>query len=234
MPRKRRFNHASVFRRIGAYIIDSIILVIFFMFAIGGLIFFDFISSELFVDIGGEPGAVFSGVLSASYIGLSLLSSLVVLLYFSILESKIGGGSTLGKNLFNIKVIGNRGEKIGLGPSLLRNILRWLWQIPCLGFIILIIDVLLIADSDQRIGDKIIDTYVVEEIGVLRSGSVYDDFEDHTQFDSSGFDDERSDHEAGDEDKPITESKDCPLCGEDSLVTKSDSGMRCVNCGYET
>ncbi|MEF8831953.1 MAG: RDD family protein [Candidatus Thermoplasmatota archaeon] len=171
LPRRQRFNHASTLRRIGAYIIDIVFLWILTMFLFLSFLFLGFFSWGIFIET--EPQAMFLGFYNASYLILLLLSGLIDLAYFTILEAEKYGGATIGKRLLDIKVVGEYGNEVGLGTSFIRNIARLLWQIPCIGFIILIIDVFLIADSEQRIGDMLASTLVVKESNIPRG---YDNY----------------------------------------------------------
>jgi len=245
LPRKPRFNHASTLRRIGAYIIDIILLWILNILFFFIFLFLGFVSWEMFLET--EPGVLFSGFFRASYLILLGFSSIIDLIYFTLLESEIGGGATIGKRALNIKVVDEYGKKIDLGPSFIRNILRLLWQVPCIGFIILIIDVVLIADSDQRIGDKLAYTYVVKESGTIRGYPNYEISRGHPQQQewdqsyssqqipsSSDADEAEIDRFFSIEDRKLrTDSSRCPKCGNISLVKSEDGGESCVNCSYE-
>jgi len=126
-----------------------------------------FISWQMFIEI--DPDPMVFGFYRASYlIFITAISAFIHLAYFTFLESEKGGGATIGKRVLDIKVVDEYGKKVDLVTSFIRNIVRWLWQIPCIGLIILIIDVVLIADSDQRIGDRLASTYVVKESGISR------------------------------------------------------------------
>ncbi|MFP4142111.1 MAG: RDD family protein [Thermoplasmata archaeon] len=161
LPRKSAFDTASTLQRIGAYIIDIILLLILGMLIFVPLILFGIISKNIFID--ADPKMTFLAFYRTSYILLLIINALIDLAYFTFLESKQGGGATIGKRVLDIKVVGEYGEEVGLGASFIRNIARWLWQIPCIGLIILIIDIFLIAESDQRIGDRLAFTYVIKE-----------------------------------------------------------------------
>jgi len=176
LPRRPHFNHASTLRRIGAYIIDMIFLLIFTLLPFLFFFFLGFVSLEIFIE---EHTYLFPGFFFPFY--LIGISAIIDLIYFTILESKKGWGATIGKRILNIKVIDEYGRKIDLGTSFVRNIARLLWQIPCIGFIILIIDVVLVADSNQRIGDRLASTYVVKESQVSRNYSDHGTFEDYPQ-----------------------------------------------------
>ncbi len=154
-------NPASTLRRIGAYIID-ILLISLVMGLIFGLFFMaGFFSFQMTPQTSSPTD--FTAIYGGFQIVLTLLSALIQFSYFVVMESEKFGGATLGKKVLDIKVVGEYGREVGYGPSLIRNLARLLWSIPCIGFIILIIDIVLIADDDQRIGDRIADTYVVRE-----------------------------------------------------------------------
>lgn len=161
LPSGSRFNHASTLRRIGAYIIDSIILWFILMVLFLGFYLLGVVSLGAFMEIASDN--ITSSFFRTSYLFLVGLGAVINLTYFTFLESEKGGGSTLGKRFLNMGVVDEYGEKVAFGPSFIRNLARILWQIPCIGFIILIIDVFLIAESEQRIGDWLANTYVVKE-----------------------------------------------------------------------
>lgn len=108
---------ASFWQRLGAIIIDSIVLGI-----IGQVLGWTF-SSSLF-NIGPY----------GRFIGLVIL-----LAYFGLLNSKIGNGQTIGKRLFKIAVRGESGNPIDLSISLFRALITTLpgllngWQLPAFG-----------------------------------------------------------------------------------------------------
>lgn len=96
---KNTFWLSGFWQRVGALLIDTLILSAF-----GWLlgIFFE----TLFVRMGAW------GLLIGYASGLS---------YFGVLNSRVGGGMTLGKRVFNLKVVNSRGEPIGVGRSMLRT-----------------------------------------------------------------------------------------------------------------
>ncbi len=146
-------NHATTLRRVGAYIIDGILLFVI-AFIIG------FSLGFTFAPLG----------FTALLLPLILIEIFLSLAYFTLLESKAGGAATLGKRALGLKVVDENGREPSLGKSLGRNLARLLWEIPFfVGFIIMIIDTFLVYDSDQRIGDKLAGTYVAKE----EYGSIY-------------------------------------------------------------
>lgn len=244
LPRRPRFNYASALRRIGAYIIDIILLLILNLLLFSVFFFFGIVSWEMLI----ETDAMFLGFYTASYLVFIAISGIIDLVYFTILESKKGWGATIGKRVLDIKVIDGYGRKIDLGTSFIRNIVRLLWQIPCIGFIILIIDVVLIADSDQRIGDRLASTYVVKEKNVPRDYSDYGTFQNYSQqrqwdrgrssqqTSSSPESDKIESHSTPiqEDQNPKTDSSRCPRCGYYSLVKNEDGGKSCIDCKYES
>ncbi len=163
---RRELNHASVLRRIGAYIIDGLLIG-----AINGLI----IMAGLFTGFmtlpdTTDPTTSMTGIYFSTFYLLSILLSILITLgYFTYFESRSGGGATLAKRLLSLQVVNEHGRNVSGTKSFIRNIARLLWNLPCIGFVILIIDVILVATNDQRIGDKLAGTYVVEE----ENGSIY-------------------------------------------------------------
>ncbi len=162
----RKLNHASTLRRIGAYVIDSILLSIL----VGLIVLVVFFTGLLTLPDLADPGADITAIyFSGFYLFWFFLHVFITLGYFTYLESRSGGGATLAKRLLSIQVVDKHGRNVATSKSFIRNIARWLWSLPCIGFIILIIDVVLVATKNQRIGDKLAKTYVVKE----EDGSIY-------------------------------------------------------------
>ena len=89
---------AGFWRRFGAFFIDCLLLGI----------------------VGMVIGLVFVDDLVAIGVWGRLLGFVIALIYFGILNSKIGNGQTLGKRLLKIKVVGRDGTPLSLLKSLLR------------------------------------------------------------------------------------------------------------------
>lgn len=98
---RKDFPAAGFWKRILAIVIDSIVIVI-----IGNLLALFF--SEQFSQIG----------IWGRFIG-----SIITILYFSILNSYVGRGQTLGKKLMHIRVVNKDGEYISLGKAFLRSVI---------------------------------------------------------------------------------------------------------------
>jgi len=108
-------------------------------------------------------GFAMAGSFSFDYTGtaaypLMAASALIGLLYFVLLEGLTG--ATIGKRLLKIKVVRQDGAPCGIGPALMRTILRIIDVLPFL----YIIGMILIARSPlkQRLGDRVAKTIVVK------------------------------------------------------------------------
>ena len=86
---------------------------------------------------------------------LSFLVFMIV--YFIVLEGLFG--ATLGKKLAGIRVVGLDGQKSGLGPSVVRNILRVVDALPALNILGVVLIVL--SPKNARFGDRIAGTRVI-------------------------------------------------------------------------
>ncbi len=93
-----QYEISGFWRRVGAFFIDAIILGIFGLLL--GLFF-----SQQFVELGGWGRAI----------GFP-----VAAIYFVILNSRIGGGQTIGKRALKIQVVDKTGELLNLPKSTLR------------------------------------------------------------------------------------------------------------------
>lgn len=132
-------------RRIGALIIDSIILFILLV-----------VLSKLFGTANTSGGNA-----SVSLSGLpALLFFLATFSYYIVLEALTG--QTLGKKLLGIRVQHQGGgEGIGFGPSAIRNLLRVIDALP-FAYIIGFITIFATGEKRQRVGDLAAKTQVVK------------------------------------------------------------------------
>lgn len=178
--KKIRDSTGSTLRRLGAYILDILVISILFIITLG-------ILQYLGVDLIGIPSEITltaGGFIptTASYLLTISLFSILHLLYFTILESDKILGSSPGKHLASLKVVDTYGKKISLSSSFTRNVFRLLWPVPFvfieilplieplpvpkiayLGVVVTVIDLVLIKKDDQRIGDRVAGTYIVHE-----------------------------------------------------------------------
>ena len=125
-------------RRIGALIIDIIILTLFMYI----------LSAIAFIITAGV--GIFSLLTYWIFIG-----AVIIIVYFTYLEGKTS--TTLGKRMFNLKVVADEGE-IDYKKAFIRNLSKILY-LP------LILDVILgyiFGKSNDRILDKVSKTYVIK------------------------------------------------------------------------
>ena len=87
---------SGYWRRIGAFVIDSIVLGV-----VGT--FLGFFLEDVFIDLGGWG---------------RLLGFVIALLYFGIMNSKVSNGQTLGKKALKIRVVDSENQSISLLKSL--------------------------------------------------------------------------------------------------------------------
>ena len=126
--------------RFGAQLIDWIILFIIY-FIVGRALF----------------GSFSWQVAGAAAMPVLMVNLAIFFLYFVILEGIFG--ATLGKRALGLKVIREDGARCGIGPAVIRNILRIIDALPFL----YIIGMILISRSPkkQRLGDSVAHTVVV-------------------------------------------------------------------------
>lgn len=137
-------NLAGLGSRIGAAIVDSIILGILLILAAFGLFgLADVVDSPLLV----------AGV-------SALVISLLVIGYFVAFEA-LNDGRTPGKSMFSLRAVGIDGEPVSFGASVVRNLLRLVDLFPALPILGPIS--ILVSEHNQRIGDLAARTVVVRE-----------------------------------------------------------------------
>ncbi len=225
----REINKSSTLRRIGAYIIDALILIFFFFILLGLIYAGGFITIEPYdlTDVSTF------GFLTTGY-GLVLLISEVFidLPYFILFESKKGKGATPGKRVMSVQVVNEQGRKIGIGTSFLRNVVRLIWVIPCIGIIIQIIELILIAVTDKRIGDYLAGTFVAKG----EAGTVYERGQPQPPPRPIADSKDVQQRPPPREPKPHTPrgppegKKFCPKCGEQMKYEKDYDEWYCYNC----
>jgi uncharacterized RDD family membrane protein YckC len=135
---------ASLGNRIGAYIIDTLVvsvLIVIIMIPIVA-VQYDYFTYD-----------------DSSVLVSSLLGILIFFGYFILLEGPLGKGRTVGKRALKLRVIKKDQSMISYGASFGRNVLRLID-----GFFFYIIGMILISSSDlnQRLGDRAADTIVIK------------------------------------------------------------------------
>lgn len=103
-PPAPEFRKAGFWRRVGACSIDSVILGI-----VGWILGFFF--TEAFIRMGGWE---------------RLIGFAVAGLYFIPLNSRLGGGQTVGKRALGVRVVSKAGSHLGLGRSFARSVVLML------------------------------------------------------------------------------------------------------------
>ncbi|MCK5038178.1 MAG: RDD family protein [Thermoplasmata archaeon] len=143
-----RMEHADIVQRFIAILIDAIIIVI----PVAIIIFIALIGTDF-----TDPDSM--GMFSGSYLLMSVLPVLLMLMYFVVMEGS-SSGATIGKKVMKLKVVDEQYRPIDMSKAFVRNILRW---IPYIGTIVFIIDVILIItrDDKQSFRDTLAHTYVV-------------------------------------------------------------------------
>lgn len=82
------------------------------------------------------------------------------LVYFTLLEGLVG--TTPGKALVQLRVVGVDGSPLGLLDAFVRTLLRMLWVTPALGQAFLVLDAIMVrrSEMEQRIGDRAAESVV--------------------------------------------------------------------------
>lgn len=88
---------------------------------------------------------------------LCLVFLLIILVYFVVFEGIFG--ATVGKMLLGLQIVGTDGQKTGILPALIRNVLRLVDGLPAFN----IVGIVLIVKSPEgaRFGDRIAKTRVI-------------------------------------------------------------------------
>jgi len=143
---------ASLGRRIVAYLIDMIIVIVVAGFCMVPV--YSLQDAQAIDEVSVELYAY-------------LIYFFVFFGYFTVFEGPLGKGRTLGKMLLKLRVIKEKNqERIGIGTSFVRNLLRLID-----GIFFYLVGILLISDSDlnQRLGDKAAHTLVIKETPIKDS-----------------------------------------------------------------
>lgn len=142
-----RANRA-VGRRIGAAVIDLALCTVAFIVATA--------------NFGTTTTTVRDGMTyqQASLTGWPfVVFSVLVLAYFVLMEWRLGG--TIGKLLVRVQVVDDRGGRISLQKSLVRNALRIVDAFPFIFPYIVGLVVVASSRNKQRVGDRVAGTLIV-------------------------------------------------------------------------
>jgi len=146
VPQPAGVRHAGFWIRLGAYLIDFIILMV-----VAGVL-----GAVLGVSIfTGSSNYYSSGASEGFLVFFYLIFIIVIWLYFAVQESS-PAQATVGKRALNIKVTDLGGNRIGFGKATVRTIVRF---IPIIGSI----GCMMIGFSDKKQGlhDLAAGTYVI-------------------------------------------------------------------------
>ena len=148
-------NLAGLGSRIGAAIVDGVLLGIILLLAAFGMFgLADLLDSSLLV----------AGL-------ASLVLSLITVGYFVAFEA-LNDGRTPGKAMFSIRTVGIDGDPVGFGAALVRNLLRLVDLFPLLPILGPIS--ILVSERNQRIGDLAARTVVVRTVRRMAGGGPAD------------------------------------------------------------
>jgi uncharacterized RDD family membrane protein YckC len=138
--------------RAAAYVIDNVVVLIL---ALAMQFVMAFVAGIALAAVGSEP----QFDTESTSLLWTIISLIQFALYFAIFEWLYG--ATVGKMLLRLRVVRENGDACGLGPALVRAVLRWVdglfWTLPA---------VISMHGPDgtsmnQRIGDKAAKTFVV-------------------------------------------------------------------------
>ena len=156
LPKERVFvGPALIWKRIAAFFIDILILNVLVLFPFRALMLKIFPSSYSFSDAYGLLSA---GRYAAQLTSISLAISILVILYFFMMESRMG--QTIGKMFMKVYVV-SEGSGINRWQLILRNIVF----IPIFPFILLwLLDPLFMffTKTNQRLTEILSKTRTVE------------------------------------------------------------------------
>ncbi len=155
-----KFHYAGFWIRFLAYIIDSLILIILFIFPL--IVFSKNIDAESVIE------RLESGDLSVIFSITFLFIFLIAIIFISIGYYVIGWskwGRTLGMKILGIKVIDEKGGNITFGKAFLRWLMGYFLPgvIPYVGALLYIALAIMIGVDTKKQGwhDKISRTYVI-------------------------------------------------------------------------
>ncbi|MGQ3330890.1 RDD family protein [Halorubrum sp. FL23] len=137
-PKPQRGTDGDViWHRVGAYLIDSILMALIWVAVI--------LAGTSLGDIG--------------FLVLAFAGLVATLVYGFLLEGLYG--YTPGKYLLGLVVIKSDGSNCTIGASVLRNLLWIVDALPTLNLVAIVL--ILLTDDNQRVGDLVADTVVVKQ-----------------------------------------------------------------------
>ena len=139
-------GHAGFWIRVGAYLIDFIILMIVAII-LGAMLGVSIFASS--------PGYSSSGAAGTFLVFFYLIFIIVFWLYFAVQESS-SAQATVGKRALHIKVTDLEGNRIGFGKATIRTIVRFIPVIGSIGCLIIGF-----TEKKQGLHDMAAGTYVI-------------------------------------------------------------------------
>lgn len=141
-PRRKKREYANVFTRLGAIVIDGLLIVPFYV---------PYFIIDVLVEQGKEPPVV---------VMIIALVSLIAMFVFAIWNTIIRMGRTgqsLGRKFLNIAVLKSNGKPIGIPAAAFREIIgRWISGLVCyIGYLNAFWD-----KDNQMWHDKMVKCYV--------------------------------------------------------------------------
>lgn len=149
-----RYDVAGVGSRVVAAAIDYLVVIAAWtILLLGGMIAAGIASAGADL-LGGSAGDV------ASFAALALIVLLTFFLWWGyfVLFEMLWNGQSIGKRAMRLRVVRTAGQPIGLGASLVRNLLRAVDGFFWIGVLVMLIDA-----RSRRLGDFAAGTLVVQE-----------------------------------------------------------------------
>lgn len=145
--------------RMGAYILDRVLLLIGLLIVLTPAIFL-LLATPGLGDLGTEPTVLVGGLL-VSLLGASYVAPLFlpVAQFFYTVVMEARGGQTYGKRGSGVVVVTTDGAAIGWREAIIRSV-AWLFEGFFFGIPALV--AVLATEDSQRIGDLLAGTVVVE------------------------------------------------------------------------
>jgi uncharacterized RDD family membrane protein YckC len=117
------------------------------------------------------PGAVERGSELSDFLGFAVIAAIVLVTfvawwgYFIVFEL-LWNGQSPGKRMVGLRVARADGQPLGLGSSLIRNVLRAIDILALIGVVVMVVD-----GKGRRLGDFAAGTLVVHEPRALQRGT---------------------------------------------------------------
>ena len=147
MPKAKK-EWVSIWKRIGAYLIDAVIIFFVVEKPLSSRLSFN--TSDILSMVGSVQQSI------EQILVLTIITGILTIAYWSIQE--YAWGQTIGKALFRIKVASTKKKNPNVGQIIVRNLTK-------VSFPLLVLDTiyLLFQKNRQRLFEQLSNTHVVEE-----------------------------------------------------------------------